>query len=1320
MERISKMWRSGLALVLALCMVIGVLPATAFAAESDSDVIKYVSVGDSMTNGYGFVGYNQDGHKPGYDWLGDVGVYGDDAYPNLFASYLEEQGYEVEHTKLALSAMRVENLPWLLGITDEQPYDGDNGFISYTRLPSATREAIVRERFQTAFKEADIISLAMGNASFNNFFNWRLFKIFKVFGEDYTASEPEVDLEDALALVESESDKQVIRNVHDTLRSYLSDAIPEEIAEPFKIEEICDLFAYITASYCVNMKIVLEWIGENCRPGTEVILMGIQNTYNDMTLSFDGVAGMENFAPVDLSAAMYAVFELVSAHVSTLPAVMQAKGECEDVTFYFVDAPSDPALIATLVPGLAEAGWPDDYDGIEGSIVTKKTRDAYDSMIGPMVAGMLSAIPDAALRADANNIIYEGLEIAIAKSMESMDINLGALGTFFNGLDTVFTGAPSSTINTYVEHVVRAQQHHDPSADPVGARAAAVQAFADFFSSERLLPLVRLFTLNKVGNGIAAHPTPATHAGIADDMIAAYAGKHTVQEETKENIQLVLGELKEFLKVYGPDVAEDVKALWIENGYQAMVDEYIAELIALVEARYNNYNNEVLPALGETVTALTAQKDALNAELAVLKAQLEVKKAELEKVLAENPVPEISAPDLSIDAEIGNNEQTKVPENDCEGAGNTADELAAAVADLEHAIAVIEALVADVTADIDDMVALATEIAESVASLKKTLTDMIAAAQALKNAVDAVAEVLTNDSAKATVETFINAFNVAREAALTAADGLEVLVEAASEDAAAIEAAAGILDSGISELLVKLEGDEDAFLMILINNVPEEEMMIGGAAMLIIKEILKSEDAQNAIEAKKAELKAELEAKLAEVEAEFSAKIEEAAAALEAKKAELEPVLKAEFEKKYAELEAQAKVEIAELEAAAAEKLAALEAELAAKKAELEALPENAADAVRAAIQVQIDRVTGDIATVKADLVCATEHVNAALKAAYDALVIEITNIYNEAIAELQKAYDELVAAYEAAVKELQDAHDAAIEELNKTVDSILEKIGATIENVKNALIQKGIDSIEALVNAVVTLVNDILYQATHADLELDANSTYVGLGDSTAAADGYIELLAATLKAEFDIKGHTNYAAAGNTAGTELANIGSYEELAGAELITIGFSNVTLLSNAFGNALSEEGASYDWSELVGAELAPYAEEAMASVYAEIANMGLDAETTEMLGSVIEGIAYGAVEYAVKLPQLIYAIRAVNEDAVIAIVGQYNPMEDVVLKLGDAALNVSEYLDYFVNGIAAHGIAFAVVTGEAIFVEASEVETTNTDMNGPSLTWSRC
>ena len=54
-------------------------------------------------------------------------------------------------------------------------------------------------------------------------------------------------------------------------------------------------------------------------------------------------------------------------------------------------------------------------------------------------------------------------------------------------------------------------------------------------------------------------------------------------------------------------------------------------------------------------------------------------------------------------------------------------------------------------------------------------------------------------------------------------------------------------------------------------------------------------------------------------------------------------------------------------------------------------------------------------------------------------------------------------------------------------------------------------------------------------------------------------------------------------------------------------------------------------------------------------------------------------------------------------------MSGVVLDLDGATLDLSEYIGYFVDAVAVHGIGYAMITGDAIFVEAPEVDTNNTD-----------
>ena len=78
---VSRMLRSGLAMLLVLCMVVGFVPSAVFATDGESGkTINYVSIGDSMTNGYGFVEYGQDGYYPNYDFEAGINVYGTGSY----------------------------------------------------------------------------------------------------------------------------------------------------------------------------------------------------------------------------------------------------------------------------------------------------------------------------------------------------------------------------------------------------------------------------------------------------------------------------------------------------------------------------------------------------------------------------------------------------------------------------------------------------------------------------------------------------------------------------------------------------------------------------------------------------------------------------------------------------------------------------------------------------------------------------------------------------------------------------------------------------------------------------------------------------------------------------------------------------------------------------------------------------------------------------------------------------------------------------------------------------------------------------------------
>ncbi|MBQ3062461.1 MAG: hypothetical protein IJD03_02260, partial [Clostridia bacterium] len=240
----KKMWRSMLSMALAACMMFS-LCGNAFAAEISNN-IHYVSIGDSMANGYCFEGYEQ-GNGSAIDFLDGEGVYGVGAYPLQFEKYLKDNGYDVEHTKLAVSALRAEDLNFLLGGREEPQDDWEDQVNGYTEVRD---DAVLSEFYQNAVTDADIITLGIGNASFGAFMLHRVTDALGVFGAELEEKE-KVDLEEALSILDFEQ-KEVILEAYEDMKAEFAAYIPAELAEQYNVDQICDILAYTGAGFIVN------------------------------------------------------------------------------------------------------------------------------------------------------------------------------------------------------------------------------------------------------------------------------------------------------------------------------------------------------------------------------------------------------------------------------------------------------------------------------------------------------------------------------------------------------------------------------------------------------------------------------------------------------------------------------------------------------------------------------------------------------------------------------------------------------------------------------------------------------------------------------------------------------------------------------------------------------------------------------------------------------------------------------------------------------------------------------------------------------------
>ncbi|MBR5139543.1 MAG: hypothetical protein IKV16_00670, partial [Clostridia bacterium] len=171
-----------IAFLMSLIMIFSIVaPVCASAAEWAHDdhkhekdgPINYVSIGDSMVNGYGLPGYFSDG---------GVLDYGFESYTNRFAAYLagmtDEQfdalvGAAIEgnldfgkvftgangtvnHSQLAMSAMRIEDIHWLLEVNLEDPaVVALLNEIGEAKLASRGWDSDLNEKWHSVFETGD-------------------------------------------------------------------------------------------------------------------------------------------------------------------------------------------------------------------------------------------------------------------------------------------------------------------------------------------------------------------------------------------------------------------------------------------------------------------------------------------------------------------------------------------------------------------------------------------------------------------------------------------------------------------------------------------------------------------------------------------------------------------------------------------------------------------------------------------------------------------------------------------------------------------------------------------------------------------------------------------------------------------------------------------------------------------------------------------------------------------------------------------------------------------------------------------------------------
>ena len=353
-----KFCRNLIAMLLAVCMIAGMLPVSVFASEGES--VKYVSLGDSMTNGYGMDGYEYLYHVGDSDmiecsnlecslehevfhWANGYLQVAPDSYPAMIAAH-----YGWDLTQLAMSGMRVEDLHWILEADYSNPiamsvakgdWNQEKWNATFTNGDYFTWEDIVRgksialhpgstlesmiQTYQTAIKNADVVTFASGNANFGVFLMGRLQSAIGM--KEATYADTCVDVENALRALD-ETSREYAMMAYNTLKDkVLASGLPAEIADP-----VLDAIVYTMCSFMINYRGCLDAIVA-LNPDVHITLVGLMNNFTDLKISIDGHV-------LDVYECVSYVIDAMNSFMAGIATAMQMSGAYPDAELYFMQA----------------------------------------------------------------------------------------------------------------------------------------------------------------------------------------------------------------------------------------------------------------------------------------------------------------------------------------------------------------------------------------------------------------------------------------------------------------------------------------------------------------------------------------------------------------------------------------------------------------------------------------------------------------------------------------------------------------------------------------------------------------------------------------------------------------------------------------------------------------------------------------------------------------------------------------------------------------------------------------------------------------------
>ena len=131
-----------------------------------------------------------------------------------------------------------------------------------------------------------------------------------------------------------------------------------------------------------------------------------------------------------------------------------------------------------------------------------------------------------------------------------------------------------------------------------------------------------------------------------------------------------------------------------------------------------------------------------------------------------------------------------------------------------------------------------------------------------------------------------------------------------------------------------------------------------------------------------------------------------------------------------------------------------------------------------------------------------------------------------------------------------------------------------------------------------------------------------------------------------------------------------------------------------------------DWATKVveEGEKADETIDAILSTAYDIVNCSIDPALVDTIEPLVEELIFNTVAYLVNNIKSVEAIKAINPDALVAVVGLHNPVKGLKVNVDGQLFDLGKYVDYFIEATNVYNTIYAASSKNVIFVKANETE----------------